>query len=98
MGKETYRIQEFWNDEVIAFVTAFGVFSEGEFFWPPEDFQVSTDFNNLESSFPPDTIQVATFLNKEYSTKKIFLCLLIYGKTLGSKSSRSIFTLLYNVE
>ena len=70
MGNETYRIEEYWHDEVTAYCTAFGILGEKE--TPNEGFDQSTDFNNLESSLPPDTIQVATFLNKEYSTKKIY--------------------------
>ena len=70
MGNGTYQIGEFWHDEVTAFATAFGILGEREY--PKEDFAESTDFNNLESSLPPDTIQVATFLYKEYSTKKIY--------------------------
>ena len=61
MGNETYRIEEYWHDEVTAYCTAFGILGEKE--TPNEGFDQSTDFNNLESSLPPDTIQVATFLN-----------------------------------
>jgi hypothetical protein len=70
MEKENYRIEEYWHNEVTAFASAFGILGEREY--PKEDFAESTDFNNLESSLPPDTIQVATFLYKEYSTKKIY--------------------------
>ena len=93
MGKETYLIEEYWHDEVTAFGTAFGILGERE--TPKEDFCESTDFNNLESSLPPDTLKVATFVYKEYSTKKNkFLCLLISGTT----STLFIFSLLHNVE
>ena len=53
---------------------AFGLLGERES--PKEDFYESTDFNNLESSLPSDTIKVATYVNKKYSTKKkyIFMC------------------------
>ena len=70
MRKETYQIEEYWHDEVTAYCTAFGILGERE--EPKEGFDKSTDFNNLESAMPPDTLQVATFLNKEYSTKKIY--------------------------
>ena len=70
MGKETYLIEEYWHDEVTAYCTAFGILGEREA--PKEGFDQSTDFNNLVSYFPKDTILVATFLNKEYSTKKIY--------------------------
>ena len=93
MGKESYRIQEYWNEEVIPFVTAFGVFSEGEFFLPPEDFQESTDFNNLESSCPPDTIQVATFLNKEYSTKKIYFYVCSFTEKHWEANHQEVYSL-----
>ena len=48
MGKETYRIEEYWHDEVTAFGTAFGILGERE--TPKDDFCESTDFNNLELS------------------------------------------------
>ena len=61
MGKETYLIEEYWHDEVTAYCTAFGILGERES--PKEGFDQSTDFNNLVSYFPTDTIHVATFLN-----------------------------------
>ena len=95
MGNETYRIEEYWHDEVTAYCTAFGILGEKE--KPNEGFDQSTDFNNLESSFPPDTIQVATFLNKEYSTKKIYFYVCLFteknSKTHQEKYSYSLFSI-----
>ena len=84
MGKETYQIEESWHDEVTAFATAFGILGERD--TPKEDFGQSTDFNNLESSFPPDTIKVATFLNKEYSTKIYIFMFAHLQKKLSEQS------------
>ena len=91
MGKETYRIDLSGHDEVTAFATAFGVVGERES--PKEDFQVSTDFNNLESSFPPDTIQVATFLNKEYSTKKIYFYVCSFTEKHWEANHQEVYSL-----
>ena len=95
MGKETYRIEEYWHDEVTAYCTAFGLLGERE--EPKEGFDQSTDFNNLESSLPTDTIQVATFLNKEYSTKKIYFYVCLFteknSKTHQEKYSYSLFSI-----
>ena len=62
LGKDTYQIEESGYDEVQAFAMAFGILGERK--TPKEDFCESTDFNNLESSLPADTIQVATYVNK----------------------------------
>ena len=91
MGKETYRIDLSGYDEVQAFAVAFGVLGERES--PKEDFQVSTDFNNLESSFPPDTIQVATFLNKKYSTKKIYFYVCSFTESTPRANHQEIYSL-----
>ena len=69
MGKETYQITEYVHDQVIAYCTAFGIIGTTE---PKEDIDHLIDFNELESSNPPDTIQVATYVNKKYSTKIIY--------------------------
>ena len=69
MGKETYQITEYVHDQVIAHCTAFGIIGTTE---PKEDINHLIDFNELESSNPPDTIQVATFFLEKTSTKKIY--------------------------
>ena len=69
MGKETYQITEYVHDQVIAHCTAFGIIGTNE---PKEDINDLIDFYELESSNPPDTIQVATFFLEKTSTKKIY--------------------------
>ncbi len=91
MGKETYRIDLSGHDEVTAYCTAFGILGERE--TPKEDFGESTDFNNLESSLPPDTIQVATFLNKKYSTKKIYFYVCSFPEPTGRAKHQEVYSL-----
>ena len=93
MAKETYQIEEYWHDEVTAYCTAFGILGEKE--TPNEGFDQSTDFNNLESSLPPDTIQVATFLYKEYSTKKIYFYVCSF-KEPHPHYSYSLFSIMWS--
>ena len=91
MGKETYRIDLSGHDEVTAYCTAFGILGERE--TPKEDFDQSTDFNNLVSSFPPDTIHVATFLNKKYSTKKIYFYVCSFTEKHWEANHQEVYSL-----
>ena len=68
MGKETYQMTEYVHDQVIAYCTAFGLIDTE----PKEDINNLIDFYELESSNPPDTIQVATYFLEKTSTKKIY--------------------------
>ena len=95
--KETYQIEESGYDEVQAFAMAFGILGERE--TPKEDFCESTDFNNLESSLPADTIQVATYVNKKYSTKKIYFYVCSFtGSTQRAKHQEiySLFSIMWS--
>ena len=62
IGKKTYQIGESGYDEVQAFAYAFSFLNDGKI-PDPDDFCISNNFNNLESSFPSDTIKVATYVN-----------------------------------
>jgi len=89
--KESYQIKESGYDEVQAFAMAFGILGERE--TPKEDFYESTDFNNLESSLPADTIQVATYVNKKYSTKKISFYVCSFTESTRRENHQEVYSL-----
>ena len=89
--KETYQIKESGYDEVQAFAMAFGILGERE--TPKEDFYESTNFNNLESSLPSDTIKVATYVNKKYSTKKIYFYVCSFTESTQRANHQEIYSL-----
>ena len=91
LGKETYQIEESGYDEVQAFAMAFGILGERE--TPKDDFCESTDFNNLESSFPSDTIKVATYVNKKYSTKKIYFYVCSFTESTQRANHQEVYSL-----
>ena len=91
MGKETYQIKESGYDEVQAFGVAFGILGERK--TPKEDFSESTDFNNLESSLPPDTIKFATYVNKEYSTKIIYFYVCSFTEKTTLAKHQEVYSL-----
>ena len=89
--KETYQIGLSGYDEVQAFGMAFGLMGERE--RPKEDFCESTNFNNLESSLPSDTIKVATYLHKKYSTKKIFFYVCSFTESTQRANHQEVYSL-----
>ena len=92
LGKEeTYQIGFSGYDEVQAFGMAFGLIGERE--RPKEDFSESTNFNKLESSLPSDTIKVATYVNKEYSTKKIYFYVCSFTEATQRANHQEVYSL-----
>ena len=89
--KETYQIELSGYDEVQAFGMAFGLIGERE--RPKEDFYESTNFNNLESSLPSDTIKVATYVNKKYSTKIIYFYVFSFTEKTTLAKYQEIYSL-----
>ena len=89
--KETYQIGLSGYDEVQAFGMAFGLMGERE--RPKEDFYESTNFNNLESSLPSDTIKVATYVNKKYSTKKIYFYVCSFTESTQRANHQEVYSL-----
>ena len=85
MAKETYQITEYVHDQVIAYCTAFGLIDTE----PKEDINHLIDFCELESSNPPDTIQVATFFLEKTSTKKIYYYVLNFRKIFFNKHAKN---------
>ena len=92
LGKEeTYQIGFSGYDEVQAFGMAFGLIGERE--RPKEDFHESINFNNLESFLPSDTIKVATYVNKKYSTKKIYFYVCSFTESTQRANHQEIYSL-----
>ena len=92
LGKEeTYQIGFSGYDEVQAYGMAFGLIGERE--RPKEDFCESTNFNNLESSLPSDTIKVATYVNKKYSTKKIYFYVCSFTESTQRANHQEVYSL-----
>ena len=90
--KETYQIGLSGYDEVQAFYYALRFLNDGK---EPEsdDFCESTNFNNLESSLPPDTIKFATYVNKEYSTKIIYFYVFSFTESTPRANHQEIYSL-----
>ena len=78
MAKETTNITRYY-DAVPPYCSALKI-SERKYESDTDkdhDVSYSKEHFELESSNPTNTIKEATFLNKEYSSKNIFLCLFI---------------------
>ena len=92
LGKVTYQIGESGYDEVQAFAYAFSFLNDGKI-PDPDDFCISNNFNNLESSFPSDTIKVATYVNKKYSTKKIYFYVCSFTESTQRANHQEVYSL-----
>jgi len=92
LGQETYQIGESGYDEVQAFGYAFSFLNDGKI-PDPDDFCISNNFNNLESSFPSDTIKVATYVNKKYSTKKIYFYVCSFTESTQIAKHQEVYSL-----
>ena len=93
LGKEeTYQIGFSGYDEVQAFGYAFSFLNDGKI-PDPDDFCISNNFNKLESSFPSDTIKVATYVNKEYSTKKIYFYMCSFTESTQRANHQEVYSL-----
>ena len=90
--KETYQIGLSYYDEVQAFYYALRFLNDGK---EPDsdDFCISNNFNNLESSLPSDTIKVATYVNKEYSTKIIYFYVCSFTEKTTLAKYQEIYSL-----
>ena len=90
--KETYQIGLSGYDEVQAFYYALRFLNDGK--EPdPDDFCISNNFNNLESSLPSDTIKVATYVNKKYSTKKIYFYVCSFTESTKIANHHEVYSL-----
>ena len=92
LGKVTYQIGESGYDEVQAFAYAFSFLNDGKI-PDPDDFCISNNFNNLESSLPSDTIKVATYVNKKYSSKKIYFYVCSFNESTQRANHQEIYSL-----
>tara|TARA_Y100001934_G_scaffold95281_1_gene117600 strand:- start:279 stop:1013 length:735 start_codon:yes stop_codon:yes gene_type:complete len=90
--KETYQIGLSYYDEVQAFYYALRFLNDGK---EPDsdDFCISNNFNNLESSLPSDTIKVATYVNKKYSTKIIYFYVFSFTEKTTLAKYQEIYSL-----
>ena len=90
--KETYQIEHSYYDEVQAFYYGLRFLNDGK---EPDsdDFCESTNFNNLESSLPSDTIKVATYVNKKYSTKIIYFYVFSFTESTPRANHQEIYSL-----
>ena len=90
--KETYQIGLSYYDEVQAFYYALRLLNDGK---EPDsdDFCISNNFNNLESSLPSDTIKVATYVNKKYSIKKIYFYVCSFTESTQRANHQEVYSL-----
>ena len=90
MGEEAYKIQDYVNDEAVAFAGA--MHPKGSLAHNSDE-MYSSDRYKLESWYAEDTIPVATFFYEKYSPKKAYFYVASFTETQWKESHMEVYSL-----